>query len=115
MAHDEDRLRLYSNKLFDQAYALAFLSNVEAGDRKKVEDKRVQQTAKLQQEVERLRAEVDRLGLELANKTQEGFAIMKEKIELSNKIEDLKKEMGKEITRNDATQSFIVGFQTALE
>ncbi|KAL9312590.1 hypothetical protein ACSQ67_018042 [Phaseolus vulgaris] len=39
MAHDEDRLRLYSNKLFDRAYATAFLSNVEARDRKKLKTK----------------------------------------------------------------------------
>jgi len=54
--------------------------------------------------------------------------LVKEKIDVSSKIESLKKEIGEEITRkegeitkmvdslkDDTTQSFIAGFETALE
>jgi len=73
---------------------------------------------------ERLRAEVaevDHLRLELASKTQEGLVLSKEK------FKNLEKEMGEKITskenefskmvntlKDDATQSYIVGFETAL-
>ena len=66
--------------------------------------------------------------MELANKTQEGLVLAEEKSKLSNKIEDLKKEKEVEMThkqrkfskvvdslKDDATQSFIVWFETALE
>lgn len=89
MAYGKDHLRQDSNMLFGQAFSFACLANVKAKDRKKAEDRRAQQNVELHQDVERLHAKVNRLGLELANKTQEGFVFAKENSRLSNEIEDL--------------------------
>jgi len=68
------------------------------------------------------------LGLELANKTQEGLVLAEEKRKHFNEIKVLKKEREKEMKRkenklskmvdsltDDASQSYIVGFENALE
>jgi len=76
------------------------------------------------QEVERLKNEANSLGVALADKTQEGLSLAEEKRKLSNEIEDLKKETThkeedfSKITdsfKEDATQSYLVGFEIALE
>jgi len=124
MAHDEDRLHHDTEKLLGQAFALTFLINVKVKDRKKAEDRRVKENMEFHQEVERLRVEVNRSGVALAVKTQEGLALAEEKRTLSNEVEDLKKEMMRKEEdfskatdpfKEDATQSYIVGFKAALE
>jgi len=131
MAHDEYHLRHDTEKLLEQAFALTCLVNVKAKDKKRVEDQRIKENMELHKELEHLQAEVNRLsGLHQevertrAEKTQEALSLVEEKRKLSNEFEDLKKEVtrkGEDLVKatdsfkQDSAQSYLVGFEAALE
>jgi len=124
MAHDEEHLHHETEKILIQAFALACVVNVKAKDWKRAEDQRFKQNLELHQEFECLQDEFNRLGVALANKTQEELVWAEEKGKLFNEIESLKKYMtckeeyfSKVVDsfKEDTTQSYLVGFEAALE
>jgi len=131
MVHDKDHLRHDIVKLLGQAFALACLVDVKAKDRKTIEDQRIKEKMEFHKEVERLHAEINRLSslhqeVERlrAKKTQEALSLPKEKSNLSNEVEDLKKEVNRkeedlakatDSFKQDVAKSYLVGFEAALE
>jgi len=131
MVHDEDHLRHDALKLFGQAFVMACLVDAKAKDRRSVENQRIKENMELQKEVECLQAEINRVNnlhqetkRIQAEKAQDALILAEERSKILSKVKELKKEVshrGENLTnatkpfKQDATQSYFVGFEAALE
>jgi len=130
MVHEEDHLRHDTVKLLGQAFALACLIDVKARS-KTAEDQRIKENMELHKAMEHLQAKINQLSILYqeveqlqAEKTQEALSLAKEKNKFSNEVKGLKKvvtrkgeDLAKAIDsfKQDAAQSYLVGFEAALE
>jgi len=139
MALDEDHLLRDTMKQIWQTFAMGFLVVSKARIQKSAKDQRV---VELQSEVKNLRVEINRLNDHaqveatrltniqeetkrlMAEKAQEATSLVKEKDKLLSKIEELENEvtcLGEDLTKawesfkQDVTQSYLVGFEAAIE